>query len=113
MKFNFQKIVIIIAIILLILALAFIATAISNDKKNTQYPPVISECPDYWKHNVERNVCENVHNLGKKTSDGSKIKDFDLNMLNKLTLCDKLSGSKYLNLSWDGITNNPKLINEC
>ena len=113
MKFNFQKIVIIIAIILLILALAFIATAITNEQKKTQFPPVISECPDYWKHNVEKNVCENVHKLGKETTDGSKIKDLDLNMLNKLTLCDKLKGANSLNISWDGITNNSKLINEC
>ena len=112
MKFNFQKIVIIIAIILLILVLAFIATAISNNNENTQYPPVISECPDYWKHNVKKNVCENVHNLGKK-QDGSKIDDLDLNILNKLTLCDKLKISNNYNISWDGITNNPKLINEC
>ena len=112
MKFNFQKIVIIIAIILLILALAFIATAITNDKKNTQFPPVISECPDYWKHNVEKNVCENEHNLGKELN-GSKIKELNLNVLNKLTLCDKLRASNNYNISWDGITNNPKLINEC
>ena len=43
MKFNFQKIVLIIAIILLILALAFIGTAISNEKNTHDFPPVIAE----------------------------------------------------------------------
>ena len=73
MKFNFQKIVLFIAFILLIIVLAFVGTAISNDNKNTQYPPVISECPDYWKHNVDLDspVCNNVHELGKNPEDDS------------------------------------------
>ena len=60
MKFNFQKIVIVIAIILLILALAFIGTAISNEKNTHDFPPVIAECPDYWTHDVEQNKCINI-----------------------------------------------------
>ena len=56
---NFQKIVITIAVILLILSLAFIGTAINSEKKNIVYPPVIAECPDYWKHDIENNKCIN------------------------------------------------------
>lgn len=113
MELNFQKIIIIIAIILLILALTFIGTAISKEKKNTQYPPVISECPDYWKHDVVNNVCENIHKLGIEDDNGSKKDNLPLTILNKLTMCEKFKKSNNLQISWDGITNNPKLINEC
>ena len=113
MELNFQKIIIIIAIILLILALAFIATAITNEQKKTQFPPVISECPDYWKHDVENNNCENIHKLGIEDENGSKKDNLSLTTLNKLTMCEKFKDSNNLQISWDGITNNPKLINEC
>tara|TARA_B100001093_G_C26239267_1_gene763634 strand:- start:186 stop:506 length:321 start_codon:yes stop_codon:yes gene_type:complete len=105
---NFQKIVITIAVILLILSLAFIGTAINSEKKNIVYPPVIAECPDYWKHDIENNKCINENNLGN-----AEINEFDLNIVNKLPLCDKFKLSKQLKIFWDGISNNAKLINKC
>jgi len=107
MKFNFQKIVIIIAIILLILALAFIGTAISNEKNTHDFPPVIAECPDYWTHDVEQNKCINVHELGRGL-DGEKVKELDLKYWKDYLMCLKKWASNLINISWDGISNNPK-----
>ena len=109
MKFNFQKIVIVIAIILLILALAFIGTAISNEKNTHDFPPVIAECPDYWTHDVEQNKCINVHELGRGGRGGKAIKELDVKYLNDYPMCFKKGAFNGANISWDGITNNPKL----
>lgn len=108
MKFNFQKIVIIIAIILLILALAFIATAISNEKNLQDFPPVIAECPDYWRHDVNENKCINERELGEEIN-GSKLTDFSINDPRITSMCNKRLSMDEYRLSWDGITNNPKL----
>ena len=104
MNFNFQKIIIIIALILLILSLAFISTAIINEEKNTDFPPVIAECPDYWIHDIENNKCVNDKNLGS-------LKEFNIDK--NVTLCDKYNESIKYDFTWDGITNNAKLIEKC
>ena len=111
MKFNFQKIVIVIAIILLILALAFIGAAISNEKNTHDFPPVIAECPDYWSHDVEQNKCVNDHELGDDIHGYGKLKEFLINSQGIKSMCDKKKGMNEFKLSWDGITNNPKLDN--
>jgi len=110
MKFNFQKIVIVIAIILLILALGFIGTAISNEKNTHDFPPVIAECPDYWTHDVEQNKCINDRELGEEHPVyGSKLKEFLINDHRIKSMCNKKKIMNEFKLSWDGITNNPKL----
>lgn len=114
MNFNFQKIVIVIAIILLILALAFIATAISNEKKLEDFPPVIAECPDYWKRDVSYNdnsteeivnICKNIHGLGVGQNDIEQYIEIN----GSESMCDKKIIANNYNLVWDGISNNPKL----
>ena len=45
---NFQRIVIIIAIILLIVCLILIGLVLVNSKSAQQWPPMIGDCPDYW-----------------------------------------------------------------
>ena len=110
MKFNFQKIVIVIAIILLILALAFIGTAISNEKNTHDFPPVIAECPDYWTHDVEFNKCINERELGEEHPvSGSKFKEFWILDHRIKSMCNKKKIMNEYKLSWDGITNNPNL----
>lgn len=109
MKFNFQKIVIVIAIILLILALAFIGTAISNEKNTHDFPPVIAECPDYWTHDVEKNKCINDRELGEDIPGYGKVKEFLINDPRITSMCNKKIAMNDFKLSWDGITNNPKL----
>ena len=42
---NFQKLIMIIATILLVLALVYFGMAIRNTKFSEQFPPVVDECP--------------------------------------------------------------------
>jgi hypothetical protein len=51
-RFNFQRIVIIIAIIMLILAMVFIGYALYRQSSEVAWPPKIPKCPDYWTVNA-------------------------------------------------------------
>jgi hypothetical protein len=47
-SFNFQRIVMVIAIIMLIAALIFIGYALYAQTSTITWPPEIPKCPDYW-----------------------------------------------------------------
>ena len=63
---NFQKVIAIIFIILLIICLIIVGHALYNHKFNTAYPPVVEDCPDYWLDKSDGNGsnCVNSQNLG-------------------------------------------------
>ncbi len=47
-SFNFQRIVILIAIVLLIVSMVFIGHALYKQSTDVSWPPKIPKCPDYW-----------------------------------------------------------------
>ena len=83
-----------------------------NSKFDGDFPPVQSECPDYWTV-AEDGKCVNIHGLGE-CKDGEKPFDMDFNT-KEWTDADglrkKCQWAKDCNLTWDGITNNPKACN--
>ena len=103
----FQKIVMIIAIIVLILVLIFIGLALYQAKRDKAWPPVVSECPDYWEaatSGTSGNQCVNVKNLGKASC--PKKMDFTTkSWLGNEGLCNKIKWAKSCDLTWDGVTN--------
>ena len=97
MEFNFQKIVLTIAIVVFIILMIFIATVLYNSKFDVKFPPNVSQCPDYWIDqqtppeagsisSTSNQTCVNVKNLG--------------NMSCRAKSCD---------LTWDGITTKPDI----
>jgi hypothetical protein len=48
---NFQKIVLIIAIVILIVSLVFIGMQIKKSNSKQVWPPFVPQCPDFWKMN--------------------------------------------------------------
>ena len=105
---NFQKIVLMIAIILLILALIVFGSMLYTDK--TVYPPVQAQCPDYW---IDMSggigtgsYCINTKNLGKGSC-SSKM-NFNTGLwTGDDGICNKQKWANSCDLTWDGITNNP------
>ena len=105
---NFQKIVLMIAIILLILALIVFGSMLYTDKK--VYPPVQAQCPDYW---IDMSggigtggYCINTKNLGKGSC-SSKM-NFNTGLWSGDDgLCNKQKWANSCDLTWDGVTNNP------
>ena len=68
----FQKTVLIVATVILVLSLIFIGIMIYNSGKSDEiYPPVSATCPDYWL-DVSGVGCKNVHNLGSERCQGDQ-----------------------------------------
>jgi hypothetical protein len=103
---NFQKLVLIIAIIILILSLVFIGITLKNAKYDT-WPPVTASCPDYWvdesKGDKSGSRCVNVKNLG--TCKSNKVMNFNTNVFTGSNeMCAKYNWANNCKVSWDGIT---------
>lgn len=110
MVFNFQMIVLIVAVVILIIMLTVIIIALYNKKYKQVFPPVISNCPDYWedKSSGDSSNCVNIKGLG---TCGVKSKDFSgTDWTSSNGLCNKARWARNCNLTWDGITNNPSCL---
>jgi hypothetical protein len=103
----FQKIVLTVAGISLILALIAIAVIIARSKKTMEYPPVSSQCPDYWEMKLidGKNVCMNTKGLGNGQCPNEM--NFNIPPWNLSdSLCKKQLWAKKCDLTWDGVTNS-------
>ena len=120
MEFNFQKIVLSIAIVIFIILIIFIAMVLRNSKYSVKFPPTVSQCPDYWIDKPDQSgspsldnvsqTCTNVKNLGNMSC--YKQKDFTDSFWQGSTgMCNKYKWAKSCDLTWDGITNNPNACN--
>jgi hypothetical protein len=119
---NFQKIVLMVAIVMFIILMIFIGSVLYQNKYSKAFPPVISECPDYWidkqmsisnpdedsNSGKTRQSCVNVKNLGNSSC--SKTMDFTEDFWQGSTGdCRKYKWAKGCDLTWDGITNSPDI----
>ena len=113
---SFQKIVLITAIVVLIIALIFIGVALSSSNSTAQWPPMVPSCPDYWQIDGSgtNTTCTNVKNLGtcSPTSDTEHlVMNFNSPAFSGSNgLCAKYTWATKCGVSWDGITygvNNP------
>ena len=105
---GFQKIVLITAIVVLIIALAFIGFAISS-ATNQVWPPMIPNCPDYWDVDGSGN-CLNTLNLGTCNLNNSPMSFNTSTYTGSNGLCAKYKWANNCGVTWDGITygvNNP------
>lgn len=112
---DFKKRVIGTAIGLLIFAILLIGILLYTGGGGEQWPPVVSECPDYWIDRVdndgEAKKCFNVHDLGKSSCE--KTMDFSTEQWTGSTGdCRKYKWAKNCNVTWDGITNNSKVCED-
>ena len=108
---SFQTVVLIIAVILLIVALAFIGVSLKNSQKNEAWPPLIPDCPDYWTMDGSNNpICVNVKNLGtcsKPLNSNSPFLTMDFNQAPYNGTngdCAKYTWATQCKVAWDGIT---------
>ena len=105
---SFQKTVVSVAMVMLVILLLVIGVALYKQKNNANYPPVTGTCPDYWMEQDDNNdgtKCVNVKNLG--SSSCKKEMDFSVYPWNGDDgTCNKYKWAKACDLTWDGITNN-------
>ena len=110
---SFQKTVLIIALIVLSVMLFFIALAMKGLKKSQEYPPEVSECPDYWTKNVQ-GVCNPINGLNSNNSQPFKTIDPSnkQEIVDNTKVCnlykgdeDKAAYAQACGIEWDGLTN--------
>ena len=115
---NFQKIVLLIAIVILIVFLAFVGYMLYQNKYTSDYPPTVSDCPDYWLDRSKSDsdgtnissYCYNVKNLGNPNCE--KKMDFSTSFWTSSDgLCKKQKWANECKLTWDGVTNNNNACN--
>ena len=99
----FQKSVLVIAIIALILILVLIGMALSSEKSEQTWPPIVASCPDYWVDlSGNGEMCSNIKSLG---TCNNKTMNFNVDRFNGSDgLCNKYKWSQACKVSWDGIT---------
>ena len=113
---TFQKIVIGIALIFLILFLILIGYTMMKAKQDEDWPPVVGDCPDYWIDlEGEGAACVNTKGLGKCNVPSSGEKnpmDFTQPPFTGSNgTCAKYMWAKGCNVTWDGI--NSGVSNPC
>ena len=131
---TFQKTVLTIAIVLLIICLIFIGAMLYSSKYSAKFPPVNSACPDYWvdlgpsKENGNKSMCVPPGYVNPETGqpvsppipgygsdDGSCRQPQYVDGSAKMSsseLCDNSRWAKKCNYSWNGVTNDPNACNK-
>lgn len=106
---GFQKIVLIIAIIVLIITLIFIGIALGSSSK-AAWPPLVANCPDWWIADGSGNnsTCINVKDLGICPAESGKkhqVMNFNSSAFTGSNgLCSKYNWANKCKVTWDGIT---------
>ena len=95
--------------------LFFIALAMKGLKKSQEYPPEISECPDFWIKNSS-GACkpmDGLNDLNSNTNRPFKLYDPDTEtwnddgskVCNEYKEGDKAIYAQTCGIEWDGLTN--------
>ena len=105
----FQRAVLTVSAILLIICLVIIGVSLYTAKYSDAFPPVLANCPDYWldKSSGNASECFNIKGLGKPECE--RTKDFSSFSTGNAGLCSKKKWAKSCDITWDGISNNETL----
>ena len=115
---NFYKTVCIVALVILVISLAFIGSALASSSKNIEFPPNISKCPDNYEivydDYGEFDTCKNTGTNVKSGCNDKSFGDSSYNMPgigSTSGACAKKKWAKDCSVDWDGLTNNPQICN--
>ena len=95
---SFQKIMIAIAIILLVLFAMFLFYSLKNSHYNVKFPPRVAQCPNYYGPSSD-NKYKCYDNLNLTTTPDCKIAD------NKTTITERCSWISECKVGWDGLNS--------
>ena len=113
MSMNFQKIILTIAIVVLIVLLVVIGITLAKASDSEVWPPIVGECPDYWVDlSGNGEACVNTHSLGRCNipSNGEQASmNFNQAPFNtENSNCAKYTWATGCQVTWDGITSGVK-----
>ena len=113
---SFQSVLLMIASVILIIMLIYIALMLHYANSSQPWPPVIADCPDYWVDTSGNGGgCTNVQNLGTCTAGSNGKQNYAIDFTSPAFsgskgMCAKYNWANSCQVSWDGITyggNNP------
>lgn len=111
---EFYKTVFMIMLIVLFISLSIVGYAIYNSKNDKKYPPIVSECPDYYE--LSGNICTDVHGLSSGDQSSCQNVNFSLftnsnnaGMGPNSAICEKKIWANNCGVNWDGITNDENI----
>ena len=100
----FQKVVLTIAAVILILTLVIIGILLFNAHSSAQWPPEVSSCPDYYTATSD-DVCKNTGGV-KVSNKNCKTGDFSgSGYKGKAGKKRKCQWAQDCGVAWDGISN--------
>jgi len=101
---SFQKIVLTIALVLLIISLIVFGLLIRSATINAKFPPEVGKCPDYFKAHLSKGQlsCTNPSNLGNGTCTGEFTPVTGSDATSRTANCNAARKCGYM---WDGVTN--------
>jgi hypothetical protein len=101
---GFQKTVLIIALVILTFSIIFIATVISKNEANKQWPPETATCPPYYIVTKD-NTCERDPNAPKIGTTNSQCDTFNLKSSSGIKSDrDKCLWANECKIHWDGVS---------
>ena len=108
---SFQKITVIVAIVILLIILLFIGYSLSKFRNNSASSITISDCPDYYSKDPDNpKMCKvNSDNVYPGLSPGCRTFDYSTTT----TDCQKLTLMNTCNIQWDGIGHNNDIRKKC
>lgn len=128
---TFNKVIIIVTSIVLIISLLVYGLLINSAQKNNyKFPPKISKCPDYWDISnnddyticIDRGINNNNNNFPNpanssilSVSDGNDI-SYNTNIMkynDKDSICGIYEWCNSNKISWGGISNDESLKTYC
>lgn len=99
---SFQKMVVIVLVVVLLIVCLVTFFVVHYAESNAAWPPIVSNCPDYWEQDDQTNLCINKKHLGTCQQDSM---DFNVAPFNSSDGdCSKYNWATKCNVSWDGIT---------
>ena len=114
-RMNFQKIVLIMAIVLLIIILVAIGVTLSKSRREENWPPIVGECPDYWVDmSGNGEACVNSNSLGRCNIPNDANANANAMNFNQAPFtgdngnCSKYRWATSCKVTWDGITSGVK-----
>jgi hypothetical protein len=108
MEATFQKVILTIAIIMLIVLLIYINMSLSNATASMAWPPVSTNCPDYWVDIGTKGPgsgCYNSQKIGTKQCNITTIDTMDFtSYIGSAGQCRKKRWATGCGVTWDGLT---------
>ena len=107
---NFQRIVIVIAFVILLICLIIVGTTLAKSNSSQAWPPLAGTCPDYWLDTSGTgSKCINNKDLGTCNAnvgpEGHSSMDFSVSpFIGSNATCAKYTWANKCGVSWDGIT---------